>query len=437
MPPKRPPSRPSLPHPLPPRLGVLSRMAAKPARLVLGLMSGTSLDGLDLALCRVRGAGEHTRLEVVNHATRPYTPAERAHLAQVVFQPTAPLEAVCQLNGWLARLHGRLVLEQLEAWGQDPRGVDLLASHGQTVFHRPGQTPEPPTTLQLGDGDLLAGLTGMLTVSDLRQKDIAAGGEGAPLAPFMDGLLFRHPGRGRLLLNLGGMANFTWLPPGPPGRGGWLSADTGPANTWLDRAVRRYAPHLPGGFDQDGRLALAGRVQPGLLAALKEHPYFERPAPKSTGPEAFGARPLAEALNRVGVAGLAGADRAGDGLAGAGTAEDLPPLAGLSPEDLLATLAQLTVDTASACILREVGEALAGGELYLTGGGAHHPLLAQGLARSLPMLTPASFQDLGVPPDAKEAVLMAVLAHESLFGLGFFPAGQTQPWGFGKLSFPR
>jgi anhydro-N-acetylmuramic acid kinase len=325
------------------------------------------------------------------------------------------LEALTVLNAWLAARHGAMVCETLAGWGVAPGSVHLLASHGLTVYHAPASWREGDglrhATLQVGDGDQLAVRTGLLTLSDFRQKEIAAGGQGAPLAPYGDALLFTGE-RPRILLNLGGIANFTWLPargaPAAPRYG-----DTGPANGLIDRAVRRLWPAHTDGFDRDGRLAATGRAHAGLLADLKAHPFFALPCPKSTGPEAFGDAFLEDAWGR------------GEAL-------------GLAPADLLATLTRLTVETVADTLRREV-PSLAGCELYVTGGGRHNPLLTGGLQAALPGVTLREAEALGVPPDAKEAVLFAVLAHESLFGAGFAIPGEEEGgrrFAFGKLSWP-
>ncbi|MDH4224788.1 MAG: anhydro-N-acetylmuramic acid kinase [Deltaproteobacteria bacterium] len=445
-----------------PRLARLIQVAQKPERLIVGLMSGTSLDGLDIALCRVRGHGQAdpakpmgedlagTQAVVEQFVTIPYSPEEKSRLRQVVSRENVQLKEVCILNGWLARLHGRMVLEALVDWGLAPSDLDALASHGQTIYHAPQSWGEPgesrtdglgagdpspqgagqtgtgksganSATLQLGDGDLLAHATGLITLSDFRQKEIAAGGQGAPLAPYMDWLLFHRRGQGRVLLNLGGIANYTWL---PPQGAGWLCSDTGPANTLIDRAVRDHLSHYPEGYDVEGRIARNGQVHGGLLASLKAHPYFEAPAPKSTGPEVFGEDYLREAMARAGVAGVA--------LQHASPTHAASALVGA--EDLVATLTRLTVDTVAETLVRDI-PSLHGAEVYVSGGGARNRTLMDWLVRTLPQADVADFIRLGVPADAKEALLMAVLANETLCGQGFRVAG-SPPVGFGKISFP-
>ena len=400
---------------LPARIARLASLAELPERMVLGLMSGTSLDGLDLALCALRGHGRRTRLRLEQFRTVPYARGERARLRRVVSQPKVELAELTVLNAWLAARHAAIVLETLDGWGMGAPAVHLLASHGVTVYHAPDSWNEGGVgrhaTLQLGDGDLLATRTGLLTLSDFRQKEIAAGGQGAPLAPYGEALLFagRRP---RILLNLGGMANFTWLAgagdPSPP-----LYGDTGPGNALIDRAVRRCCPGHPDGFDRDGRIAARGRVHGGLLAGLKGDPYFLLPCPKSTGAERFGDDYLETAWAH---------------------AREL----GLPVEDFIATLTRLTIDTVAETLRRERAQ-LQGCELYVSGGGRHNEALGRGLREALPECRWRRLESLGVPPDAKEAVLFALLAHESLFGEGFSaPAGHqhARRFAFGKLSWP-
>ena len=412
-----PPAIPALPR----RIARLAAMAAAPRRRVLGLMSGTSLDGLDLALCDISGHGRATRVQVPAHDTRPYDEAQRTRLRALVSQEQVALAELTLAHAWLAEEHAQAVLAALAAWGVDPASVDCIASHGQTVYHAPVARHGVRATLQIGDGDRLARRTGLLVISDFRQKELAAGGEGAPLAPYADALLFGDAAVPRMLLNLGGIANFTWLPAGR-GTAGVLCGDTGPANTLLDRVVRTHQPQQAEGYDRDGALAAQGQVQTGLLAALKAHPYFRQPCPKSTGPETFGAEYL----------------RAAQAAAGAGDA---------SPADLLATLVRLTAESVADTLRAEL-PVTPGAEVLASGGGTHNRALMAALHETLqPVLPGARWRDLaefGVPGDAKEAVLFAVLANETLAGEGFSvplggPAGSTGSGpgvGFGKVSFP-
>lgn len=434
---------------VPSRIARLAALAGKPSRRIVGLMSGTSLDGLDIALCTVHGAGDATRAELERFVTLPYAAAERARLSRVVSRAGAGLAEVCVLNAWLAEVHARRVLAALAEWGVAPGELDALASHGLTVFHAPGawrlegDGPDAArhATLQLGDGDALAVRTGVLTVSDFRQKEIAGGGQGAPLAPYAEALLYRGA-EPRVLLNLGGIANFTWLPPhGSPDRP--RSGDTGPANTLIDAFARRAQPDGPG-YDPDGAGAARGKVHAGLLARLKAHPYFTQPCPKSTGPELFGEDYVLRALDapvpRPTAQTVPPVPRA--------SAQAVPPVPrasarkgglGAGPignDDLLATLTRLTAETVADTLSREVPR-LASATVYVSGGGQHNRTLMRWLAACLPGVALRASQDLGAPPDAKEALLFAVLANELLAGAGFLAAdGSERRLAFGKISFP-
>jgi anhydro-N-acetylmuramic acid kinase len=384
-----------------PQLARLAAVATQPSRRIVGLMSGTSLDGLDVALCRCTGYGTGLRVELEQFATVPYA-ADFQQRLRAISQPTVPLEDLVLLHAEVARRHAATVLACLQSWRVAPAAVDVLASHGQTIWHAPrhqhGRVDFPHhATLQIGDGDHLARLTGIITLADFRQKHVAAGYEGAPLAPFGDELLFRRPGINRLLLNLGGIANFTLLPAdGNPAQ----ATDTGPANTLLDYVVRQ---HYPGqAYDAGGRLAAQGQPHAGLLAALWGHGFFAADFPKTTGPELFSPAYLQETQRRTGT-------------------ENLPA------PDLLATLVELTAATVAQAARHYLGPAPAA-EVLVSGGGTHNATLLAALARHLPAARLLSTAEAGVPPDAKEALLFAVLANETLAG---HPA-----LSLGKISLP-
>ena len=389
----------------------LAALAARPSRTILGLMSGTSLDGLDMALCSVEGAGFQTRIRVTHFDTVPFDEAFRAEIRRVFAQKTIDFQHLVLLNVVVAERHAAIILDTLHRWGVAPAGVDLIASHGQTVFHAPrqfhGLAAYPHATLQIGDGDHLARRTGIITLSDFRQKHLAAGGEGAPLALYGDYYLFSKKGENRFLLNIGGIANFTFLPADADAER-VFATDTGPGNTLLDAAAQKYFGKP---FDAGAQLAAAGRVNPGLLARLKSIPYFTLPYPQTTGPEQFNL-PWAEAL-----------------------AKETEPA--VSPQDMLATLTRLTADTIADGIKRV---ALKAGDkaVYLSGGGAHNPLVTKYLQEQLPGWKMAPMETIGVHGDAKEAVLFAVLANETIAGDA--PEGATLGGlplvGMGKISLP-
>ncbi|OGX87275.1 anhydro-N-acetylmuramic acid kinase [Hymenobacter lapidarius] len=400
-----------------PYLARLHQIASQPSRRIIGLMSGTSLDGLDVALCRLTGHGPGTQLVLEQFRTVPYSDDTRARIRTVFAREQVSLEYLTLLNPWLGSLHAAAILDCLREWSIAPAEIDLIASHGQTVYHAPQhqhQRADFPrnATLQLGDGDHVAVETGIITLSDFRQKHIAAGGEGAPLAAYGDFLLLSSPDEERLLLNLGGIANFTYLPRAGGDASTAFSTDTGPGNTLLDATVRAQRPGLQ--YDEDGRLAAAGQVHEGLLAALLDHAFFAAPLPKTTGPELFSPAFLAEAQQRSGTSHL-------------------------RLEDTLATLAELSAVGVARAVRAAFAERAIPAAVYTSGGGAHNPALLAALGRHLPEARFGSTDALGVPGDAKEAILFAVLANEAVAGqpISIGAGRQRVPAvSMGKISFP-
>lgn len=367
--------------------------------MIIGLMSGTSLDGLDIALCKISGSGKETDLKVLRFQTMPYE-QEFRELIQRVFAKTQVQQAdLCGLNALIATKHAELVNIALANWGVQAGNVDMIASHGQTVFHAPvsettENVPYPNSTLQIGDGDHIAVRTGIITVSDFRQKHVAAGGEGAPLALYGDYLLFSDQNEDRILLNMGGIANFTYLPSRKSMQAGMqaFATDTGPANTLMNQFV-----HLHFGLemDRDARLASQGQVNEALLDVLLEHPFFHLPFPKTTGPELFNLMYLQQAQQQSGTEGM-------------------------DPHDVLATLCAFS-GASIVDAIRQLTNQFGGRQkvgIYASGGGLSNPLLMGQIKGRLGEsdLTIQSFDVLGIAPDAKEAVLFAVLANETLAG---------------------
>jgi len=395
-------------------LSSLNRLAEKPERLVIGLMSGTSLDGLDVALCRIGGAGGGTAVEVVEFDTVEYDDDYRERVLSVFSRRDADLETLCLLNAWIGLRHADMVLACLSQWQRSPVDVDLVASHGQTVYHAPShfhQRPEyPNATLQIGDGDHLAHRTGIMTISDFRQKHLAAGGEGAPLAAYGDYLIYSNVEESRILLNIGGIANLTWLPKGQ-NAAEVMSTDVGPGNTMMDALVQARYPGRR--YDQDSNLARRGRVSDTLLEALRSDRFFDMPFPKTIGPELFNLQYLSAAQ------------------AASGTVD-------LSAEDLLATLCRFSADGVADAIQRVAGDQ-PDVQVYASGGGIHNGLLIDNIQAALPDTPIHSTEQLGVDPDAKEAVVFAVLANECVAGNGIglgAMAGDNSAVTLGKLSFP-
>ncbi len=387
----------------------LFAIAQKKQKMILGLMSGTSLDGLDMALCRFSGSGLQTEFELLEFETVPYDNFFRNEVRQVFSQKMVDLEKLTLLNAFIGSFHAELVLQCLEKWQVKTASVDLVASHGQTIYHAPKhqhqQKNYPNATLQIGDGDHLAVKTGIITISDFRQKHIAAGGEGAPLALYGDVILGGKKGENRILLNIGGIANFTFLP-AYASFSTIISTDVGPGNTLIDAACRKYFD-LP--FDADAKIALSGEVNEELLTALKAHPFFAEALPKSTGPELFNMEFVQEAQQKSSTQQI-------------------------NPADLVATLTVFTAQIIAAAILKNFPvEDL---QVFVSGGGARNPMMIQSLQFLMPKNSIRNSDVLGLNADAKEAVLFALLANEALAGEPIV-INQNPAVLMGKFSFGR
>lgn len=384
----------------------LIKVAEKPERLIIGLMSGTSLDGLDIALCRFTGSGFNSRFELLEFITIPYTDAFKQGVKQVFAQKQVSLEKLCLLNASIATLHGDYILHALQSWNYQPQDIDLIASHGQTVYHAPQrlhqQVGYPNATLQIGDGDHIAVKTGIITLSDFRQKHIAAGGEGAPLALYGDVLLASHPAQNRILLNMGGIANLTWL---PANKQGIICTDVGPGNTLIDGICQE---HFDQPYDDGGRIAFGGQVHVGLLEELLKDSFFTQPAPKTTGPELFSANYVQQSQEKVNAQSI-------------------------SSQDLLTTLSAFTAEAIIRFIKTNINGHI--DQLLLSGGGAKNTFIVGYLQQAFPGVEIADTSTIGINADAKEAILFALLANEALVGerivIGHNPAVLM-----GKFSFP-
>ena len=377
-------------------------------------MSGTSLDGLDIALCRIEGSGLTTKIELLNFETIPYTDDFKNEVRTVFSKKQIDLEKLCLLNSWIALQHAEMINVCLQKWNVKNEDIDLIASHGQTIYHAPERLHQQHkfgnATLQIGDGDHLAVATGIITISDFRQKNIAAGGEGAPLAVYSDYLLFSKKGEYRILLNIGGIANFTYLP-GKDENDNILCTGVGPGNTLMDAYMQEQFSGKS--YDKDAAVANSGAINESLLSALKDDGFFEQDFPKTTGPELFSLLYLQKAKQRSNTESL-------------------------SVEDTMATLNKFSADMiASAigdCIKNKTGI-----KIFISGGGLHNPLLLQHLQQQLPDCSFHNISDIGINPDAKEAILFALLANETVSGNNLtFENGMSgiPAIAMGKISFP-
>ncbi|HUF49827.1 MAG TPA: anhydro-N-acetylmuramic acid kinase [Longimicrobiales bacterium] len=357
--------------------------------LIVGLMSGTSLDGVDAALVEIDGPADRPVWRMHAYVDMPYSPEQRHALHEGMTSGDAA--ALCRLHADLGEWFAEAVLRVCRAAAVDTADVTAVGSHGQTIWHEPPAAGRRGATLQLGCAATIAERTGIDVISDFRTRDVAAGGEGAPLVPWVDRLLFAHDVHARVLQNIGGMANLTLVP--PRGRAAPLLAfDTGPGNALIDAAVE-LASAGDSTFDRDGAWAEAGHVDAALLAELLAQPYFARTPPKSTGRETFG-RPLVDALARR-----------------------VQPEGWSGWADLIATLTELTARSICDAITRwAVPQGV--DEVIITGGGAHNRFLVERMRTLLsPIAVHADAAALGVQPGAKEALAFAALAWAHVMGL--------------------
>lgn len=333
---------------------------------VAGIMSGTSLDGIDVAVVEIR----KSRVKVISHKTVPY-PAEVRDAILAVSNTTTTTAAISQLNVQLGELYARAL--------RGLKGIELIGCHGQTIYH---QGAKPVNTLQIGDASVIAERTGIPVVSNFRARDIAAGGQGAPLVPFVDYLLFRHKKRGRVVLNIGGIANFSYIPAGADPEQ-VIAFDTGPGNMVMDALTNELTAGKQV-FDEGGKIAAHAHVNRKLLDRLLGDSYYKQKPPKSAGREQYG-RQFIERLKASGV----------------------------SVPDLIATATALTATTIAMGV-----QSFASGaeELIVSGGGAHNRQLMGNLQALLPKLTFSTTGEHGFDGDAKEAVAFAVLAHRTWHG---------------------
>jgi anhydro-N-acetylmuramic acid kinase len=394
----------------------LYTIAQKETRKILGLMSGTSLDGLDIALCAVSGSGENTNVKILEFETISYSEDIKNEIRKVFAKKTIDFQHLALLNEWIGILHSGMINDCLSKWNISSSEVDLIASHGQTVLHAPKFLHQlekfSNATLQIGDGDHIAVKTGIITLSDFRQKHVAAGGEGAPLAVYGDYLLFGKKGENRVMLNMGGIGNYTYLPASLNAEEVFVT-DTGTANTLIDIFTKHYFPEKS--YDKDAEIAQQGTVNQELLNELKKDDFFQKSFPKSIGQELFNFDFVQSALVKCG-------------------------LENISASDLLATLTRLSAETIAEAIFFTIKNTPIPAEdfhIYMSGGGTNNPLLVKWLKELLPCQFHTS-DDLGILSDAKEAVLFALLANETVSGGDYnFGNGKGIPSvTMGKISFP-
>ncbi len=356
--------------------------------IVIGLMSGTSADGVDVAICDIRGRPGDMRVDLVSSAAFEYKPKMRQRILACCDRAESRVDQIAALHVDLAALFADCTLAAIHDAGMRPSQIDLIGSHGQTLWHNVLPSGEVNVSLQIVEAAVLAERTGVTTVSNFRARDIAAGGQGAPLTSYVDWLLLRHPRHWRAVQNIGGMGNVTFLPPQDDSKAQPIAFDTGPGNAMLDVAVS----HISGGemnFDRDGYYAKQGRVDEEWLEELLRHPYYAREYPKTTGRETFGTMAALDLVEEAQRRGL------GDG-------------------EIIATLTALTATNIADAYRRFAPAPIQ--EVILSGGGRRNPVIVGMLRQLLAPATLMIHEDIGMDSDFKEALVFAVLAYETWHG---------------------
>lgn len=382
----------------------------------IGLMSGTSLDGVDAAVVQIEGSGSQSKVKLLHYYSRPYGDELRGKIKELCSPTSSDVVRICGMNAYMGEVFAEAALEAAKEAGLAKDEIDFVSSHGQTVWHMPESLENNPylirSTLQIGDLSVIAKRTGWLTVGDFRPADMAVGGQGAPLVPYGDLILFGHPEKGRLLQNIGGIGNCTALPPGG-GAEDVFAFDTGPGNMVIDQTVLSLTDGRMS-YDAEGAWAALGTPNEELLAELLSHPYFSQQPPKSTGRELFGADYTAAFLHRAHVRGVAAAD-------------------------IVATATAFTAHTIANACKELVMPHCRIDEVIVSGGGAHNRTLMAMLSDLLPEQKIMTAGSLGLSDDAKEAVIFALLGHDFLRGnSNNVPAatGASRPTVMGKLALP-
>lgn len=371
----------------------LIRLREKESRNVIGLMSGTSCDGIDACLAKITGNGLSTEIDIIGFETYPYKNEIRELIFEASQVKTGSVDKVCQLNFTLGKLFADAARQIAEKSLVSLSDIDIIGSHGQTIYHvsalKEKADKEVRSTLQIGEPSVIAQETGVTTVADFRTRDIAAGGEGAPLVPYADFILFGRDGIGRAIQNIGGISNVTFLP-ADCGINDIIAFDNGPGNMIIDR----FAEIITDGkfkYDKNGELALKGKLNQGLLERLRSHPYLSIPPPKSTGREDFGIQfsdNLYKELKQDNVAVL----------------------------DAIATITAFTARSISDSYKKFIQPSYKISEVVMSGGGGHNPVLFQFLKDYLEDIRLRKADEFGIPSDAKEALAFAILANETICG---------------------
>lgn len=345
---------------------------------IIGLMSGTSADGVDVALCEIEGQPPKLSAKVLDAQTIPYDSALRGRILDAVQAETGRVDAISQLNFELAAHFAEVI-------NQAGYKADLIGSHGHTVWHNVDTLGKVTSTLQIGSGAVLAEKTGITVINNFRERDVAANGQGAPLTGYVDYLLLRHATQWRAIQNIGGMGNVTILPPLSDSQSDLIAFDTGAGNALIDAAVL-HLTHGKSTYDPDGKMAASGNIAGDWLEVLADHPYYHRKPPKTTGRELFGTEMALQ-------------------LVAEGQAR------GYANNDIVATITTLTAMSIAQAYRDFIQQPI--GEVIIGGGGAQNPTLMKMLQDLLTPTPVIPHEAIGLSSDYKEALVFAVLAYET------------------------
>lgn len=364
----------------------------KDEKLALGLMSGTSADGISTIIVKLKGNWTETKFKIIHYRTKKYPEKIRKEIFKI-FQPeTGKVDNICMMNFVLGEIFAEAALETIDEAGLKRTEIDFIASHGQTIHHMPKMkkiyTYMARSTLQIGEPSIIAERTGILTIADFRPRDIAAGGEGAPISAYADYILFRSKTKSRAVQNIGGIANVTCIPRNSKPEG-IIAFDTGPGNMMIDGIIE-YLTRGKMTFDENGKIAARGKVNCKLLEYLMEHPYLKRKPPKTTGRREFGRKYIIKVVKR---------------------AEKM----NLNLEDILATITKYTAKTIAESYRRYLPEIP--DETIIGGGGSHNKTLMKMLEEEIGDETRIfRHEDFGIPAQAKEPLILTILANEAIHG---------------------
>ena len=370
--------------------------------LCVGLISGTSVDGVDAALVRINGHAQQAKIELVAFETFPYPADVRAELLALYEDQTSAIARLSSMNVLIGDLFAQATLDICKQGNVDSRDLEVIGSHGQTVWHQPAPDPaisySTTSTIQIGEPAVIANRSGAPVISDFRVGDIAVGGQGAPLAPYFDWAIHSDPVRNRAIQNIGGIGNVTWLPAGGAIED-VIAFDTGPGNMLIDGVIGA----LSNGeleYDKDGQLAAEGEVDTGMIGHLLEDPYLRQAPPKSTGREYYNSGQVRDLM--------------------ANMALDPGSLGNPDPE--IQRRCRIVIATATAFTSQSIASAYQAylpalpDDVLVNGGGARNPTLMRMLSQTLPGSNVVPSDAFGINADAKEAMLFALMAHDALAG---------------------